>query len=177
MYFYIFTKNSVNTIAEKLKKSTEKKWKKSQEAARDAFNDGTDATAIENTKDDEKKCKLKRDRAAAAFVASETEEGSEIVITHLDRLDGTHVFDMMVPTDDRSNDTTGRYSKRRSEHREWSTVVKIFIPSPSFKPVSVSLSRFSQSKTPKQVFFNPIHILTLLPHFSLIIIINLLFSF
>ena len=117
MYFYIFTKNSVNTIAEKLKKSTEKKWKKSQEAARDAFNDGTDATAIENTKDDEKKCKLKRDRAAAAFVASETEEGSEIVITHLDRLDGTHVFDMMVPTDDRSNDTTGKYSKRRSGTR------------------------------------------------------------
>ena len=47
---------------------------------------------------------------------------------------------------------------------------------PSFKPVSLSLSRSPLSKTPKQVFFNPIHILTLLPHFSLIII-NLLFSF
>jgi len=61
--------------------------------------------------------------------------------------------------------------------REWSTVVKIFIPPPSFKPVTLSLPRSPLFKTPKQVIFNPIHILTLLPHFSLIIIINLLLSF
>ena len=59
--------------------------------------------------------------------------------------------------------------------REWSTVVNISILLPSFKPVPLFLSRFSLFKTPKQVFFNPIHILTLLPHFSLIIVINLLF--
>ena len=33
-----------------------------------------------------------------------------------------------------------KYEKRKSEHREWSTVVKISIPHPSFKPVSLSLS-------------------------------------
>ena len=42
--------------------------------------------------------------------------------------------------------------------REWSTVDDISIPLPSFKPVSLSLSRSSRSKTPKQVFFNPINI-------------------
>ena len=50
---------------------------------------------------------------------------------------------------------------RRSERREWSTVVYISIHPPSFKPVSLSLSRFPLSKTPKtpkQVFFNPINI-------------------
>ena len=35
----------------------------------------------------------------------------------------------------------GKYSKRRSEHREWSSVVKISIPPPSFKPVLLSLYR------------------------------------
>ena len=38
---------------------------------------------------------------------------------------------------------SGEYFKRRSEHREWSTAVSIFIPPPSFKPVSLSLSRSS----------------------------------
>ena len=42
--------------------------------------------------------------------------------------------------------------------REWSTVVDISIPPPSFKPVSLSLPRSPLSKTPKQVFFNPINI-------------------
>ena len=38
--------------------------------------------------------------------------------------------------------TSGKYSKRRSEHLEWSTVVDISIhPSLLFKPVSLSLSR------------------------------------
>ena len=32
-------------------------------------------------------------------------------------------------------------TKRRSEHREWSTEVSFFITHPSFKPVSLSLSR------------------------------------
>ena len=69
------------------------------------------------------------------------------------------------------------FKRRERASRNGSTVVKIFIPPPSFKPVSLSLSRSPLFKTPKQVFFNPIHIWTLLPHFSLIIIINLLFSF
>ena len=37
--------------------------------------------------------------------------------------------------------------------REWSTVVDISITPSSFKLVSLALSRFSLSKTPKQVFF------------------------
>ena len=41
-------------------------------------------------------------------------------------------------------------------YREWSTVVDISIPPPSFKRVSVYFSRFPRSETPKQVFFNPI---------------------
>ena len=45
-------------------------------------------------------------------------------------------------------------TKRRSEHREWSTVVDIFIAPPSFKLVALPLSRISSiSKTPKQVLF------------------------
>jgi len=44
--------------------------------------------------------------------------------------------------------------KRRSEHREWSTVVDIFIASPSFKLVALPLPRISSiSKTAKQVLF------------------------
>ena len=35
----------------------------------------------------------------------------------------------------------GKYSKRRSEHREWSTVVDILIIPPSFQSVSLFLSR------------------------------------
>ena len=37
--------------------------------------------------------------------------------------------------------------------REWSTVVDIFPPPPSFKPVSLSLPRSPLSKTPKHVNF------------------------
>ena len=48
----------------------------------------------------------------------------------------------------------GKYTKRRSVHRVMeSTIVDISIPPPSFKPVSLSLSQSSLSKTPKQVFF------------------------
>ena len=51
-------------------------------------------------------------------------------------------------------DVLGKYSKRRERaSRNGSTVVDIFIPPPSFKPVSLSLSRSRYSKTPKQVFF------------------------
>ena len=39
--------------------------------------------------------------------------------------------------------------------RNGSTVVDISIPPPSFKSVSLYLSRSPFSKTPKQVFFNP----------------------
>ena len=49
---------------------------------------------------------------------------------------------------------TGKYLSEGAA-REWSTVVDISIPPPSFKPVSLSLSRSPLSKTPKQVFFNP----------------------
>jgi hypothetical protein len=35
-----------------------------------------------------------------------------------------------------------KYKSEESEHREWSTVVDIFIPPPSVKPVSLVLSRF-----------------------------------
>ena len=52
------------------------------------------------------------------------------------------------------------FKRRERASRNGSTVVKIFIPPPSFKPVSLSLSRSPLFKTPKQVFFNPIHILT-----------------
>ena len=69
----------------------------------------------------------------------------------------------------------GKYSSERAA-REWSTVVDISITPPSFKPVSLSLSRSPLSKTPKQVFFfNVINILSLLPLCSTFI--NLLFSF
>ena len=37
---------------------------------------------------------------------------------------------------------------KESVHLEWSTVVDISIPPPSFKPVSLSLSRSPNSKTP-----------------------------
>jgi hypothetical protein len=73
-------------------------------------------------------------------------------------------------------DDAGEYLSEGAA-REWSTVVKICIPPPSFKPVTLSLPRSPLFKTPKQVIFNPIHIWTLLPHFSLIIVINLLLSF
>ena len=50
-----------------------------------------------------------------------------------------------------------KYSSERSEHREWSTVVDISTPPPSFKSISLYFSRFPLSKTPKEVFFNPIN--------------------
>ena len=51
----------------------------------------------------------------------------------------------------------GKYLSEESVHRVYgSTVVEISIPLPSFKPVSLYLSRYPLSKTPKQVFFYPI---------------------
>ena len=52
---------------------------------------------------------------------------------------------------------SGKYASERAA-REWSTVVDISIIPPSFKPVPLSFSRSPLSKTPKQVFFNPINI-------------------
>ena len=60
-------------------------------------------------------------------------------------------------------DKPGKYSSEGAA-REWSTVVDISIPPPSFKPVSLSLSRSPLSKTPKQVFFNPINIFDSFTH-------------
>ena len=57
----------------------------------------------------------------------------------------------------------GKYSSEGAA-REWSTVVDISIPPPSFQPVSLSLPRSSLSKTPKQVFFNPINIFDSFTH-------------
>jgi hypothetical protein len=68
----------------------------------------------------------------------------------------TNVVGRMQPLADWVS--TGKYSKRRSEHREWSTVVDISIPPPFFKLVLLFFSRSSLSKIPKQVFFNPINI-------------------
>ena len=46
-----------------------------------------------------------------------------------------------------------KYSKRRSEHRKWSTVVDISITPLSFKPVSLSLSRSPLSKNTQTSLF------------------------
>ena len=57
-----------------------------------------------------------------------------------------------------------------------STVVDISIPLPSFKPVSLSLSRISSIvKHPKQVFFNPINIFDIFYHTLLYCLIIILF--
>ena len=64
---------------------------------------------------------------------------------------------------------TGKYKAKERASRNGSTVVKIFIPTPSFKPVSLSLSHSSVSKIPKQVFFNPINILTSFTHSVLLL--------
>ena len=48
--------------------------------------------------------------------------------------------------------------KSEGAAREWSTVVLISITSPSFKSISLPFLRSPLSKTPKQVFFNPINI-------------------
>jgi len=58
------------------------------------------------------------------------------------------------------NDENSKYSCEEAA-RKWSTVVDISIALPSFKHVLLSLSHSPLSKTPKQVFFNPINILTL----------------
>ena len=62
-------------------------------------------------------------------------------------------------------------SKRRERaSRNGSTVVDIYIPPPSFKPVSLSWSRSPLSKTPKQVFFLTLSTFChLLPHYNTII--------
>ena len=64
---------------------------------------------MEQTKDAEKKLKLKLSKANDLFLKSETEDGSFIDVLHVDRLDGTHVFTLLVPLDDRSEDTTATY--------------------------------------------------------------------
>ena len=53
------------------------------------------------------------------------------------------------------HDKSGKYLSEGAA-REWSTVVDISITPPSFELVSLSSPRSPLSKTPKQVFFNPI---------------------
>ena len=62
----------------------------------------------------------------------------------------------------------GKYSKRKRASIAYmeSTVVDISITPPSFKPVLLFLSRSLLSKTPKQVFFNPINIFNSFTHFD-----------
>ena len=66
----------------------------------------------------------------------------------------------------------GKYiqAKERAS-RNGSTVVDISIPPPSFKPVSLFFLRFPLSKTPKQVFFNPINIFDTFTHYLLFFLI------
>ena len=63
---------------------------------------------------------------------------------------------------------TGKYSSEGAA-REWSTVVDISIHPPSFKPVSLLSPRSPLSKTPKQVFFNPINIFDIFYHSVLLL--------
>ena len=65
---------------------------------KEALIDGTDLTNIELTKDNEKKTKLKHDRAAKHFLDSETEDGCVVNITHVDRLDGTCLYTTIYTT-------------------------------------------------------------------------------
>ena len=58
---------------------------------------------------------------------------------------------------------TRKYLSERAA-REWSTVVDISMTFPSFKLIALYLSRSPLSKTPKQVFFNPINIFWHLLH-------------
>ena len=62
--------------------------------------------------------------------------------------------------------TRSKYVSKSSEGaaRKWSTVVDISISPPSFKHVSLSLSRSTLSETPKQVFFNPTNIFDTFAH-------------
>ena len=55
--------------------------------------------------------------------------------------------------------------------------IDISIPPPSFKPISLALPRSSLSKTPKQVFFNPIKYIWTSFTQSVLLLFNLLFSF
>jgi hypothetical protein len=55
-------------------------------------------------------------------------------------------------------------SERERASRNGSTVVDISIPPLSFRPVSLILPRSPLSKTPKQVFFNPINIFDIFYH-------------
>ena len=74
--------------------------------------------------------------------------------------------------------TTASNSSEESVHRVYgSTVVDISIPPPSFKPIALPLSRSPLSKTPKQVFINPINIFEHLLHNSVLLFSILLFSF
>jgi hypothetical protein len=91
----------VNTIAEQNEKDTKIAFQKAKQDEAAAIADGTDASAIENTKEAVKKTKFKYDKAVKALEMSLTEEGSVLEVVHVDRLDGTHVFTLQVPTDDR----------------------------------------------------------------------------
>ena len=69
----------------------------------------------------------------------------------------------ITKSDETQRVANGEYSSEGAA-REWNTVVDISIPPPSYKPVSLSLSRSFLSKIPKQVFFNPINISNTFTH-------------
>ena len=74
-------------------------------------------------------------------------------------------------------ETAGKSIQSEAAAREWSTVVDISITPPYFKPVSLSLSRSPLSKTPKQVFFNPMNIFDIFYHTLFAVFIIYFFSF
>ena len=89
--------------------------------------------------------KAEKDRDKAMAHVSELEEKMEMLVDELSNLRS------------KTSETESKYSSEGAA-REWSTVVDISVPLPSYKPVSLYLSRSPLSKTPKQVFFNPINI-------------------
>ena len=82
------------------------------------------------------------------------------------RMEKDGIIQAILELSDDSNLDVQQHCKCSSEGaaREWSTVVDIFIPPLSSKPVLLSLSRSHLSKTPKQVFFNPINIFDSFTH-------------
>ena len=93
---------------------------------------------------------------------STSSSSSSSTTTHTDGKRDSAVVINDVSDPDEDMDSEEEEEEEEGEYlsegaaREWSTVVDISIPPPSFKPVSLSLSRSPLSKTPKQVFFNPI---------------------
>ena len=93
---------------------------------------------------------------AEIMIANVTKEGDAAQIVKVkveaDELRvGKQAAEVKIVADDAQADL-GKYSSEGAA-REWSTVVDISIPPPSFKLVPLSSARSPLFKTPKQVFF------------------------